>query len=71
MPVSSKSKLIVLKPKHSASPMAFPVDRLSEIITLTKKDIQPAEDFRFFGTAVHETVSVNLLDPEKLFSSLL
>ncbi|HVE58315.1 MAG TPA: chemotaxis protein CheW [Pyrinomonadaceae bacterium] len=71
VPVSSKSKLIVLKPKNSASSMAFPVDRLSEIITLAKKDIQPSEDLRFFGTAVHETVSVNLLDTEKLFSSLL
>jgi len=68
---SSKSKFIVLKPKNFASSMAFPVDRLSEMITLTKKDITPAEDFRFFGKAVHDTNSVNLLDTEKLFSSLL
>lgn len=70
-PVSSKSKIIVLKPKNFASSIAFLVDRLSEIITLTKEDIQPAEDFCFFGKAVHETNSVNLLDTEKLFSSLL
>ena len=70
-PASTKSKLIVLKPQNSASSMAFPVDRLSEVITIAKKDIQPAEDLRFCGTAVHETVSVNLIDTEKLFSSLL
>jgi purine-binding chemotaxis protein CheW len=70
-PASSKSKLIVLKPQNSASSMAFPIDRLSEVIALTKKDIQPAEDLRFFGTAVHETVSVKLLDTENLLSSLV
>ncbi len=68
---SSKSKFIVLKPKFFASRVAFPVDRLSEMITVTKEDIKPAEDFRFFGKAVHEANSVNLLDTEKLFSSLL
>jgi purine-binding chemotaxis protein CheW len=70
-PVSSKSKLIVLKPVNCTSSMAFPVDRLSEIITIAKKDILPAEDFRFLGTARHEMVSVKLLDTVKLFSSLL
>jgi len=70
-PVSSKNKLIVLKPRNSTSSIAFPVDRLSEVITLAPKDIQPSEDFCFFGKAVHETVAVNLLDTEKLFSSLL
>ena len=68
---SSKSKLIVLKTKNSASPLALPVDRLSEIITLTPKDIKPAEDLRFLGCAVYKTASVHLLDTEKLFSSLL
>ena len=67
---SPKSKLVIMKPKNSGSSIAFPVDRLSEIITLTKEDIQPAEDFCFFGKAFHKTDSVNLLDTEKLFSSL-
>ena len=67
---SPKSKLVIMKPKNSVSSIAFPVDRLSEIITLTKEEIQPAEDFCFFGKAVHKTDSVNLLDTEKLFSSL-
>jgi len=70
-PASPKTKLIVLKPRNFASAVAFPIDRLSEIITLTPDDIKPAEDFRFFGKAVHETNSVNLLDTENLFSSLL
>ncbi len=68
---SSKSKLIVLKAKNSASSVAFPVDRLSEIITLNINNIQPAEDFQLFGKAVYKTASVNLLDTEKLFSSLI
>ncbi len=67
---SAKSKFVILKTKNSGSAIAFPVDRLSEIITLTKEDIQPAEDFCFFGKAVHKTDCVNLLDTEKLFSSL-
>ena len=70
-PDSSKTRLIILKSGNSAFSAAFPVDRLSEIIILAKKDIQAVEDSRFFGTAVHETVSVKLLDTEKLFSSLL
>src|SRR5688500_1439199 len=65
---SSKSKLIVLKTKNPASTVAFPVDRLSEIVTLTINDVQPAEDARFFGKAVYKAAFVNLLDTEKLFS---
>ena len=68
---SSKSKLIVLKTKNSASTVAFPVDRLSEIVTLTINDVQPAEDARFFGKAVYKAAFVNLLDTEKLFSTLI
>lgn len=68
---SAKSKLIVLKTKHSAPAVAFPVDRLSEIITFRPEDIQPAEDFRLFGRAVYKTASVSLLNTEKLFSTLL
>jgi purine-binding chemotaxis protein CheW len=70
-PDSTKSKLIVLKAKNSASPLAFPVDRLSEIITLHKKDVTPTEDSRFLGGAVYKTAAVKLLDTEKLFASLI
>ena len=68
---SSKSKLIVLKTKSSASSVAFPVDRLSEIITFSKKEIKLTEDSRFSGCAVYKTATVYLLDTDKLFSSLL
>lgn len=69
-PASPKSKLIVLRPKIFDSPIAFPVDKLSEIITLAKDEIEPAEDSRFFGKAAHHSGVVYLLDTEKLFSSL-
>lgn len=67
---SSKSKLIVLKTINSAASAAFPVDRLSEIITVTETEIRPAEDDRLRGKAAYKTAFVNLLDTEKLFSSL-
>ena len=68
---SPKSKVIVLKSKNSAASVAFPVDRLSEIITFRSEDIEPAEDLRMFGRAVYKTASVSLLDTENLFSTLL
>jgi purine-binding chemotaxis protein CheW len=71
LPVTPKSKLIVLKPKGFASSTAFPVDRLSEVITLAAGDIQVSEDAFLFGTAAHEAVKVKLLDTEKLLASLL
>ena len=70
-PISSKSKIIVLKPQNFVTSIAFPVDRLSELITLQPENIQIAEDVHLFGKAVHETNSINLLDTERLFSSLL
>ncbi len=68
---SSKSKLIVLKAKNAASPIAFPVDRLSEIITLVPENVQVVEDARFLGCVVFKNASVRLLDTEKLFATLL
>ena len=68
-PNAPKSKLIVLKTKNFGASMAFPVDRLSEIITLSIKDIQPSDDERFMKAA-HETASLRLLDTERLVSSL-
>ena len=69
-PVSSKSKIIVLKSQNFVTSIAFPVDRLSELITLKPEDIQPVEDSYLIGKAVHEKTSVNLLDTERIFSSL-
>ncbi len=70
-PLSSKSKIIVLKPQKFATSIAFPVDRLSELITLKPENIEPVEEFYLIGKAVHEMNSVKLLDTERLFSSLL
>lgn len=69
-PVSSKSKIIVLKSQKFVTSIAFPVDRLSELITLKPENIQPAEDSYLIGKAVHEKTIVNLLDTERIFSSL-
>lgn len=67
---STKTKFIVLKAKQSAPSVAFPVDRLSEIIAFSAKEIQSSEDFRLCGRAIYKTASVSLLDTEKLFSTL-
>ena len=67
---SAKSKLIVLKAKPSAPSVAFPVDRLSEIIAFRSADIEPSEDSRILGRAIYKTASVQLLDTQKLFSTL-
>lgn len=70
-PVSPKSRLIILRPKIFASPVALLVDRLSEIINLAEDDIQPAENAYFCGEAVLTSNLVGLLDTEKVFASLL
>lgn len=69
--VLPKSKLVVLKPQNSTAAVAFPVDRMSEIITLSPQDVEPAEDARFIGKTALEKNPVKLLDTENLFSSLL
>lgn len=68
--VSPKSKVIVLKPNHGSSSIAFPVDRVSEIVTFNPENINLSDDPRFFGKAQHEKNFVNLLDTENLWSSL-
>lgn len=67
---SPKGKLIVLKPQSFAAALAFPVERLSEMITLSPKEIKSVEDKRLFGKAFYQSNSVSLLDTEKLFSTL-
>lgn len=68
--ISPKTKLVVLKPENLAAAIAFPVDRLSEMITLAEKDIKPVDHERFFGKAFYQSSSVTLLDAKKLFSNL-
>lgn len=67
---SPKTKIIVLKPQMPVPTLAFPVDRLSEMITLSPQDIKSAPDARLLGKAFYQSSSVSLLDTEKLFSAL-
>jgi purine-binding chemotaxis protein CheW len=70
---SPKTKQIVLKPEIFDSSVAFLVDKVSEIITLTNEAIKPAAGNLppyFFGAAAHKSGSVYLLDTKMLFSTL-
>ena len=69
----AKAKSIVLKPHAAAAAasIAFPVDRLSEVVMLAPADVQAVDGAFLFGTATIETVPVKLLDTEKLLASLL
>jgi len=68
--ISPKTKLVVLKPQNLAAPIAFPVDRLSEMITLAEQDIKQVDHERFVGKAFYQSVSVTLLNAENLFFEL-
>jgi len=67
----AKAKLIVLKPHTATASIAFPVDRLNEVVMLAPENIEAVDDAFLFGTATTETVLVKLLDTEKLLASLL
>ncbi len=71
---SPKSKLIVLQSPNSAPYVAFRADRLSEIISLRKDEIQLDEDEKLScisGKAVHLSNHLTLIDTEKILSSLI
>ena len=70
-PLSAKSKFIVLRPKNYNSAVAFPIDKLNEIVTLTKDEIDSGSFSFFSGTADYQSGSLYLLDTDKIFSSLL
>lgn len=71
-----KSRLIILHPNKNDSAIAFVVDKLSEIVTLSVKDINfSAADFTdsyptFFAKADYKSQSLYLLDIDKILSSL-
>jgi purine-binding chemotaxis protein CheW len=75
-PPPAKSKMLVLRSEKKNQPIAFIVDKLSEIITLTPQEIEfSAADFAssfptFFGRVNRSAQTVYLLDAENLFSSL-
>jgi len=73
-PVSTaKTKLIVLKTKNYETAIAFPVDKLSEIIAEHDKNFKAAgtNDSPFvYAEFAHQTDVVRLIDCGKLLSSL-
>ncbi len=72
--VSPKSKLVVLHSPDSAPSVAFTVARLGEIINLRNEEIHFDEDEKspyISGKAVHLANHINLIDAEKILSSLV
>lgn len=71
-----KTRLIVFHPGKNDSPVAFIVDKLSEIVTLTDKEIKfSAEDFTdsfptIFGRSDFRSQPLFLLDINKILTSL-
>ncbi len=71
-----KTRLIVFHPAKNDSAIAFIVDKLNEIVTLSDKEINfSAADFTdsfptIFGKADFKSQSLFLLDIDKLLSSL-
>lgn len=68
---SPKTKFIVFRPDFFDSPAAFPVDKISEIVGFEAENISLAEESYLLGKAALNSNSVNLLDTENIFSSLL
>lgn len=69
---SAKSKLIVLKLKNDNSQIAFAVDKLSEIVVLSNKDIESGGENSpdFCDKIRYKSDAAHLLDADKLFSAL-
>ncbi len=71
---SPKSKIVVLQSSDSAPRVAFTADRLSEIINVRGDEIQFNRDENapcLLGRATHLGKRLNLIDPEKIISSLI
>lgn len=73
---SAKPKLIIFRSEEIDSAVAFEVDKLYEMVTLTEKDINfSAADFvdsfpTFFGKADFNSQTIYLLDAENLLNSV-
>jgi purine-binding chemotaxis protein CheW len=68
---ASKTKFIIFRPDFFDSSAAFPVDKISEIVGFEADNLSSAEETYLLGKTVLNSNSVNLLDTEKIFSSLL
>ncbi len=69
---SSKTKLIVLRDENSNASISFITDKLGEIVTIPENAIRFNEDDspEIFGQSSYKSNALNLLDAEKLISSL-
>lgn len=68
-----KSKFVVARWSKSAPSIAFTVDKLSELVTLSKDEITPVENGErdyMFGSAVYKANTLQLIDLKKLAASL-
>ncbi len=72
-PYTAKTKLIVMRCKNPDFLVAFKVDKLCEVITLSNEAIQPLKDnYSSFlsGQAKHKSGIINLLDVKEILCSL-
>lgn len=69
---SDAGKFIILRARAFDSPIALPVERLSEIAAFGEEEFQPAEqthnDF-VFASIAHQTTVLHLIDAEKMLAS--
>lgn len=71
-PLSSKTKLVVLRGENSNASVAFTTDKLGETIALPDSEIETGKENapEIFGQAVYKSSALRLLDAENLISSL-
>jgi purine-binding chemotaxis protein CheW len=72
--ISKKSKFVILQSKKSASPIAFTVERVGEIITLPTEKIESVEEnsqSHIFGKAAHKLGVLNFINTEKILDTLV
>ena len=72
-PIFSRTKFVVLKSSDFSTSVALAVDRVSEIVVLSDKEITSLNDPKtpfILGNALYKSNHLTLLNVEKLFSSL-
>ncbi len=66
-----KMKFVVLQTKKYDTIIAFPIDRLSEITTLSGKPAAASADLPFvFGKLEYQSNEIRLIDVERMLSSI-
>ncbi len=71
--LSPKSKFVIVRSHNSDASVAFTIDKLSELITLSNEEIENVEDEKsphIFGKAAYKSNTLQLIDLVKLFASL-